>query len=211
MKTLIRQGGSPGWPPCLIWVFAGRIVILLVLSWGGSNCHCRSNVGLFIILTLDHNDHFEQVDWLKLKFYTWVGILELFSFRRLLFDICNFSMTSWNYKEWYIYIFLWNFWCVNSGESLTNSPTVCFHLYANRNLRYSKWWPSFLLCCFWRVFLVYEELILSWFCLLDSIFKQHYCLKRFVWSEVLCFSISCLNHQTWREFRRITCLLVTCH
>ena len=85
------------------------------------------------------------------------------------------------------------------------------HLYTNRNLRYSKWWPSFLLCCFWRVFSVYEELILLWFCLLDSIFKQHYYLRWFVWSEVLYFSISFLNHQTWRKFRRITCLLVTWH
>ena len=62
------------------------------------------------------------------------------------------------------------------------------HLHANRNLRYSKWWPSFLLCCFWRVVCVYEELILLWFCLLDSIFKQHYSLTRFIRSEVLCFS-----------------------
>ena len=85
------------------------------------------------------------------------------------------------------------------------------HLYANRNLRYSKWWPSFLLCCFWRVFCDYEVLFLLWFCLLSSIFKQHYYLRRFIWSEVLCFSISCLNHQTWREFRRIICLLVTWH
>ena len=85
------------------------------------------------------------------------------------------------------------------------------HLYANRNLRYSKCWPSFLLCCFWRVFSVYEELILLWFCLLDSIFKQHYYLRRIVWSEVLCFSILCLNHQTWHKFRRITCLLVMWH
>ena len=85
------------------------------------------------------------------------------------------------------------------------------HLYANRNLRYSKWWPSFLLCYFWRVFSVYKKLILLWFCLLDSIFKQHYYLRRFVWSEVLCFSISCMNHQTWHEYRRITCLLVTWH
>ena len=85
------------------------------------------------------------------------------------------------------------------------------HLYANWNLRYSKWWPSFLLCCFWRVFCVYEELILLWFCLLDSIFKQHYYLRQFIWSEVLCFSISCLNHQTLHEFRCITCVLVTWH
>ena len=90
-------------------------------------------------------------------------------------------------------------------------PQCANHLYANRNLRYSKLWPSFLLWCFWRVFCVYEDLILLWFCLLDSIFKQHYYLRQFIWSEVLCFSISCLNHQTWREFRRITCLLVTWH
>ena len=85
------------------------------------------------------------------------------------------------------------------------------HLYANRNLRYSKWWPSFLLCCFWQVFSLYKELILLWFCLLDSIFKQHYYLRRLVWSEILCFSILCLNHQTWREFGCINCLLVTWH
>ena len=90
-------------------------------------------------------------------------------------------------------------------------PQCANQLYANRNLRYSKWWPSFLLCCFWRVFCVYEDLILLWFCLLDSIFKQHYYLSQFIWSEVLCFSISCLNYQTWREFRRITCVLVTWH
>ena len=32
-KTLIRLGGCPGWS-----VFAGRTVILLVLSWGDSIC-----------------------------------------------------------------------------------------------------------------------------------------------------------------------------
>ena len=85
------------------------------------------------------------------------------------------------------------------------------HLYTNRNLRYSKWWPSFLLCYFWRVFSVYEELILLWFCLLDSSFKQRYYLRRFVWSEGLVFLYFVSDHQTWREFRRITCLLVTWH
>ena len=57
------------------------------------------------------------------------------------------------------------------------------HLYANRNLRYSKWWSSFLPCCVWRVFCVYEDLL--WFCLLDSILKQHYYLRQFIWTEVV--------------------------
>ena len=108
--------------------------------------------------------------------------------------------------DWFTILFL-SFWTDRSKQT----AQCANHLYADRNLWYSKWWPSFLLCCFWRVFSVYEELILLWFCLLDLIFKQHYYLRWFVWSEVLCFSISCLNHQTWREFRRITCLLVTWH
>ena len=45
-KTLIRLGGCPGWQtgrmPRLIWVFAGRILILLVLSCRGSNIEMNS-------------------------------------------------------------------------------------------------------------------------------------------------------------------------
>ena len=68
--------------------------------------------------------------------------------------------------------------------------------------------PVFFSAAFDEFSLVYKELILLWFCLLNSIFKQHYYWRRFVWSEVLFFSILCPNHQTWREFRHITCLLV---
>ena len=32
-----EDSDQPGHPPRLIWVFAGRTFILLVLSWGGSN------------------------------------------------------------------------------------------------------------------------------------------------------------------------------
>ena len=32
-----EDSDQTGWMPRLIWVFAGRTVILLVLSWGGSN------------------------------------------------------------------------------------------------------------------------------------------------------------------------------
>ena len=33
---------QPGHPPSLIWVFAGRTVILLVLSWGGSDVNNKA-------------------------------------------------------------------------------------------------------------------------------------------------------------------------
>ena len=36
-SALSEDSGQPGHPPSLLWVFAGRTVILLVLSWGGSN------------------------------------------------------------------------------------------------------------------------------------------------------------------------------
>ena len=32
-----EDSGQTGWMPRLIWVFAGRSSILLILSWGGSN------------------------------------------------------------------------------------------------------------------------------------------------------------------------------
>ena len=46
--------------PRLIWVFAGRTFILLVLSWGGSNVCIpdnfqKANFAVFVFLFFDHN------------------------------------------------------------------------------------------------------------------------------------------------------------
>ena len=50
-----------------------------------------------------------------------------------------------------------------AGIHCTHPFSQCAnHLYANRNLRYWKWWPSFLLCCFWRVFWVYDYDFVYW-------------------------------------------------
>ena len=60
-------------------------------------------------------------------------------------------------------IWLASLWAT-SWENLLYAISQCAnHLYANLNLRHLKWWPSFRLCCFWRVFCVYASLA-YWSC-----------------------------------------------
>ena len=110
--------------PRLIWVFAGRTVILLVLSWGGSIVYCHicycgwisslhsstcfdnsnsSSLCLFqVSLAAEKVFHFD-----KFREHEYQNYMYLFSFRWLLTSAIlltklRFRWQSWNYKEWII-------------------------------------------------------------------------------------------------------------
>ena len=51
--VLSYQLSAQGWMPRLIWVFAGRIVILCVLSWDGSYIFCGAGV---VKITVHYQD-----------------------------------------------------------------------------------------------------------------------------------------------------------
>ena len=97
--------------------------------------------------------------------------------------IVFFSSFYWwhiEYKGWMCERLL------NLQEIYVSGQNICIEVYGNSvgtitpvpmYLRYLKWWPSFLLCCFRRIFCVLRRSNFIWFCLLDSIFKQHYYFK----------------------------------
>ena len=107
---------------------------------------CIVNTSRFYLVVVFHHHWSSRLHIRALESWTIVSNVAW------LFTLLPWSLSSKHFSRTCSY-----FKCMQLQTTVSN------HLYVTLNLRYSKWWSSFRLCCFWRSFCVYEDLILLWF------------------------------------------------